>query len=227
MEFLGSLAAGVLLGPVGVPWVKRAAKHKCFWAPLGTLVLGGSFRSFLAPLGRSSFQDVACFGLPSLRGLPWENVSSWSVLYFFTSENGPVTRSLLLGPLLAEAPVPLECPEVWKGARAGGGFTFPSHLASPLPSSPLVVPSSLPSLPHFSFPVELPAPRSAPFCVSVVFLRFRPSVGFKRLCWVRFLPSLGRWCLGRFYGCPLCANPAEERPHGASANAHRCGSLFF
>ena len=43
------------------------------------------------------------------------------VQFLFPRENGPVTRSLLLGPFLAEAPVPLECPEVWKGARAGGG----------------------------------------------------------------------------------------------------------
>ena len=36
---------------------------------------------------------------------------------------------------------------------------------------------------------------------------------------------MGRWCLGRFYGCPLCGNPAKERPHGRFSSDRRAPSF--
>ena len=36
---------------------------------------------------------------------------------------------------------------------------------------------------------------------------------------------MGRWCLGRFYGCPLCGNPTKERPHGRFSSDRRAPSF--
>ena len=85
-------------------------------------------------------------------------------------ETGLAKRSLLLWPVLAVAPVPLECPEVWKGVIAN--LTLPPSFSPPL-LSPLSSPPSHPPLPHFhslwSPPLPVPLPDPFSFCVSVVF----------------------------------------------------------
>ena len=153
---------GSFLDPLASPWVKRAPKKHMCWAPLETLVLGGPFRSPLVPLGRSSFQDVAWFGLPWEGSLGKESLpGAFQVLY--PRENGPVTRSLLLWPFLAEAPVPLECSEVWKGPMSSGGegdgSPFPP--TSSLPSSPLSSPPLLPR-PPLLIPLGARSPPRSP-----------------------------------------------------------------